>query len=101
MARTKSTVSTTSTEKKVEAAETTTENQAVEVEETTEKAETKSKKDKVISDSDEVTIKCESLAGKKIVGLEGKVFEFDADGKSVVDGKNANRFLTIPGYTLA
>ena len=56
------------------------------------------KKPKTLGDKN--IIKCESLAGKKLV-LPERTVEFDAAGKCEVNKEEAEMLLTIPGYELA
>lgn len=57
---------------------------------------------KQFKDDANVKICCVSLAGKTVIGTDlNKVISFDDKGIAEVSGKEANRFLTIPGYTLA
>ena len=106
MARTKSTVSTTSTVDKtnVEAAETkietkeekSSENIAAEIKE--ENATVK-KTDKKIK-TDKVVIKNLKSAYKRIRVFR-EVYIFDGEGKAIVSHEDAERFLKLPGYELA
>lgn len=69
------------------------------VKKTVEAKEVKDKEVKTkISDTDNVKIKNEFLINKSVIGLEGKIFNFNDKGISEVDGINAKRFLKIPGY---
>lgn len=64
----------------------------------TEKAESK-KKEKPIADDEIVKIFNESVAGKKVCGTTGKVYEFDEKGFAEIPGVEARYLLTVPGYS--
>ena len=55
---------------------------------------------KKFGDNEKVVVKCVSLAGKKL-SLPTRLVDFDENGKCEVNGAEANRLLTIPGYELA
>lgn len=59
---------------------------------------TESKIEKNFNNS-KMKIKCESLKGKSVVSLSGTI-AFDEKGIAEVEGVEAKRLLTIPGYEL-
>lgn len=64
--------------------------------------EKKDRKTKTFKDDDIVELVCENLVGRTVTGIDPtKPYTFDESGKCKVSGKDANRFLTIPGYELA
>lgn len=68
--------------------------------ENTEKKETskKGKKEEGFSETDTVVIKNTKYINKSVVGLNGLI-SFNGEGICSVNGIEAKRLLTIPGYT--
>lgn len=68
--------------------------------ETTETKEVK--KAKKFKDDEKVKIKALHRAGKSVIGLDvANPITFDEKGIAETTGKEANRLLTVPGFTLA
>lgn len=89
------------TESKVESApktETVIKNNGLEqtVKETSPKAENKG----VDFDAKTYTITNPAKANKKVLGSRGQLIEFDSEGSAKVDVIEAQRYQTIPGYTV-
>lgn len=99
MARKSSNVTTTSGSEKIpDVVETAKE----EVKEETKEVEKTSKKSKEINDDDVVKILNPICAGRKVFTVDNKnPIIFDDKGIAEVNGKEAKRLLTIPGYSLA